>query len=349
MGFEILLTVLFVLLLANFVSLDLTISKMKKDRLNIDVVAAIVAIETAVKKLSEKLRCETQSLSDYKQRLKRLEKRIDILEEGHPDTDIDYGEVDDHGEVVCVWFEGKKYVPEDKRNDIDYVKTDGDGNILAVWFHGKKFIPEDKKDEDTYTFYADGRVVAETTRPDPHPESRYKCSDCVRFRRERIDGKWRGICSVDNVIMSDDEQYICDKFRLYKPTCEITKPEETRCCATCQFYRPGEGHTCALCYWLNVTKTRAATPESACHNYEKAYAATKGEVDHLYTQYKNMGGNGRAEELSKYIVKLNYLASDDECDELLKRVERLNRIYDAGLLSLSEYGEMLKGWMQNDT
>ena len=136
MSFEIFLTVLFVLLLVNFVILDYTVSKMKKDRLNIDVVAAIVAIETAVKKLNEKLRCETQSLSDYKQRLKRLEKRIDILEEDHPDTDIDYGEVDDHGKVVCVWFEGKKYVPEDKR------------------------------DENTSTFYADNKVVAETTKSD---------------------------------------------------------------------------------------------------------------------------------------------------------------------------------------
>jgi hypothetical protein len=251
MGFEILLTVLFILLLINLVILDCKLSKMKKDRLNLDVVAAIVAIETAVKKLNEKLRCETQSLSDYKQRLKKLEKRIDILEEGHPD------EVDDQSNVVCVWF------------------------------HGKKYVPEDKRDENTSTFYADNKVVAETSRPDPQPESRYKCSDCVRFRRERIDGKWYGICSVDNDLVSDDKQYICDKFRIYRPT--------------------------------------------------------------EYYVSKNMGGNGKAEELPKYIVKLNYLASDTECDELLKRVERLNRIYDAGLMSLSEYGERLKEWMQNDS
>lgn len=257
MTFEMLVALFLLLLLANFIYLDCTVSKMKKDRLNLDVVAAIVAIETAVKKLNEKLRCETQSLSDYKQRLKRLEKRIDILENGHPDSDIDYCEVDD------------------------------DNNAVAVWFEGKKYVPEDKRDENTSTFYADNKVVAETSRPDPQPESRYTCSDCVRFRRERIDGKWYGLCSVDNDLVSDDKQYICDKFRIYRPT--------------------------------------------------------------EYYVSKNMGGNGRAEELPKYIVKLNYLASDTECDEILKRVERLNRIYDAGLMSLSEYGERLKELMQNDS
>ena len=236
------------------------IDKMKdENKLSIETIASIIALEKAMKKLNEALRTESRSLSNYKQRLRCLERRIDILESGHPDSEF------------------------------DYATTDDDGNALEVWFNGKKYVPEDKLDEDAMTVYADGRIVAETTRPD------------------------------------------------------------VRCCATCQYYRPGEGHTCALCYWLNVTKTSAATPESACHNYEKAYAATKGEVDHLYTQYKNMGGNGRAEELSKSIVKLNYLASDAECDELLKRVERLNRIYDAGLMSLSEYGERLKELKQNDS
>lgn len=179
MGFEIFLTVLYILLLVNFVILDCKLSKMEKDRLNLDVVAAIVAIEKAVKKLNEKLRYETQSLSDYKQRLKRLEKRIDILEEGHPDTDIDYGTVDDDGNVTEVWFKGKRYVPEDKRNDVDYTQTDGNGNTLAVWFHGKKYVPEDKRDEDTVTFYADGKVAAvETTRP----EEKRCCATCQHYR-----------------------------------------------------------------------------------------------------------------------------------------------------------------------
>lgn len=136
MGFEILLTVSFVLLVLNFISLDITVSKMKKDRLNLDVVTAITALEMATKKLNEKLKYETQSLSDYKQRLKQLEKRLDILEEGHPDSDIDYGTVDDNGNITEVWFEGKRYVPEDKRN------------------------------EDTNKLYADNKVVAEITRPE---------------------------------------------------------------------------------------------------------------------------------------------------------------------------------------
>lgn len=236
------------------------INKLKdENEFHIESIGSIIALEKAMKKLNEALRTESRSLSDYKQRLRSLEKRIDILESGHPNSEFDYAITDDHD------------------------------NIVEVWVDGKKYILEDKPDSDVMKLYADNKVVAETTRPD------------------------------------------------------------VKCCATCQHYRLGEGHTCALCYWLNVTKTRADTPESACHNYEKAYSANKGEVDHLYTQYKNMSGNGRAEELPKYIVKLNYLASDDECDELLKRVERLNRIYDAGLMSLSEYGERLKEWMQNDS
>lgn len=218
------------------------IDKLKEEnKLNIDMIGSIIALEKAVKKLNEAL--------------KTHEQRLDILEADHPDTDIDYGEVDD------------------------------DANVIAVWFNGKKYVPEDKKDEDTNTFYADNKAVS-----------------------------------------------------------------ETHCCATCQYYRPDSGYsTCEFSSWLHVTKKYATMSDSACHNYEKAYSATKGEVDHLYTQYKNMGGNGRAEELPTYVVKLNYLASDTECDELLKRVERLNRIYNAGLMSLSEYGERLKEWMQNDT
>jgi len=227
------------------------IDKLKEeDKLNIDMIGSIIALEKAMKKLNEALRSHDRRLDDQLHELSNIKERLDILESGHPDMDIDYGEVDDQGEVVCVWFNGKKYVPEDKSA------------------------------EDTNTFYSDNKVVAETTRP----ESRYTCADCVRFRRERIDGKWRGVCSVDNVAMSGDELYICDKFRIYRPTE----------------------------YYVN----------------------------------KNMGGNGKAEELPKHIVKLNYLASDDECDELLKHFERLNRIYDIGLISLSEYDERLKELMQ---
>lgn len=235
------------------------IDKLKEeDKLNIETIGSIIALEKAMKKLNAALKIHEHRLDHERDEIYGINKRLDILEEGHPDTDIDYGEVDDHGEVVCVWFEGKKYVPEDKRA------------------------------EETNTFYADNKVVAETT-----------------------------------------------------------KPEETRCCATCQHYRPESGYsTCDLSTWWHVTKKHATMADSACNNYEKAYAATKGEVDYPYVQYKNMSGNGRAAEEAKYIVKLNYLASDTECDELLKRVERLNRIYDAGLLSLSEYGEMLKEWMQ---
>lgn len=230
------------------------IDKLKEeDKLNIETIGSIIVLEKAVKKLNEALKIHEHRLDHARDDIYGINERLDILEEGHPDTDIDYGEVDDQSNVVCVWF------------------------------HGKKYVPEDKRDENTSTFYADNKVVDETTRP----ESRYTCADCVRFRRERVDGKWYGICSVDNDLVSDDKQYICDKFRIYRPT--------------------------------------------------------------EYYVSKNMGGNGRAEELPKYIIKLNYLASDTECDELLKRVERLNRIYDAGLMSLSEYGERLKELMQNDS
>lgn len=237
------------------------IDKLKEeDKLNIDMIGSIIALEKAMKKMNEALKIHEFRLDHQRDERYAIKKRLDILEAGHPDTYIDYGTVDD------------------------------DGNIIEVWFEGKRYVPEDKRDENTSTFYANNKVVAETTRP-----------------------------------------------------------EETRCCATCRHYRPESDHTCTIRSWLQVTKARANEAASVCNNYKKAYAATKGEVDHLYAQYKNMGGNGRAEELSKYIVKLNYLASDDERDELLKRVERLNRIYDAGLMSLSEYGDRLKEWMQNDS
>ena len=78
------------------------------------------------------------------------QKRLDILEEGHPDSEIDYGTVDN------------------------------DGNITEVWFEGKRYVPEDKRDEDNVAFYADGRVVAETTRP----EEKRCCATCQHYRPE---------------------------------------------------------------------------------------------------------------------------------------------------------------------
>lgn len=75
------------------------------------------------------------------------QKRLDILESGHPDSDFDYGALDDHDEVVELWLNGKKYVPEDKR------------------------------DADSMTVYADGRIMAETTKPE---EKRY-CATCKYY------------------------------------------------------------------------------------------------------------------------------------------------------------------------
>lgn len=79
--------------------------------------AAIRVLEGTIKKLN----------SGYRE----LERRIDILESGHPDSDFDYAETDD------------------------------DGNVLEIWFNGKKYVSEDKRDEDVAVFYADDRIVAE--------------------------------------------------------------------------------------------------------------------------------------------------------------------------------------------
>ena len=120
----------------------------KEDKLGIETIGSIIALEKAMKKLNEALRTESRSLSDYKRRLRCLERRIDILESGHPDSEF------------------------------DYATTDDDGNALEVWFNGKKYVPEDKRSEDTNTFYADNKVVAETTRP----EEKRCCATCKHYR-----------------------------------------------------------------------------------------------------------------------------------------------------------------------
>lgn len=151
MGFEILLMVLFFLLLANFIALDLSVSKMKKDnKSNIEMIGLIIALEKAMKKLNAALKSHDRRLDNHLHEISDIKDRLDILESGHPDSDIDYAALDDHDEVVCVWFEGKKYVPEDKRA------------------------------EETNTFYADNKVVAETTRPE---ETRC-CATCQHYRPE---------------------------------------------------------------------------------------------------------------------------------------------------------------------
>lgn len=76
------------------------------------------------------------------------QKRLDILEADHPDDEIDYGTVDD------------------------------DGNITEVWFNGKRYVPEDKRDEDAIKIYADNKVMAETTRP----EEKRCCATCRHYR-----------------------------------------------------------------------------------------------------------------------------------------------------------------------
>jgi len=122
----------------------------KEDKLGIETIGSIIALEKAMKKLNEALRSHDRRLDDQLHELSNIKERLDILESGHPDSDIDYGEVDD------------------------------DANVIAVWFNGKKYIPEDKLDENTSTFYADNKVVAETTRPE---ETRC-CATCQHYRPE---------------------------------------------------------------------------------------------------------------------------------------------------------------------
>jgi len=99
MTFEMLVALFLLLLLVNFIYLDCTISKMKKDRLKLDVVAAIIALEKAVKKLNEALKIHEHRLDHERDEIYGINKRLDILEEDHPDSDIDYGTVDDHDDV----------------------------------------------------------------------------------------------------------------------------------------------------------------------------------------------------------------------------------------------------------
>lgn len=128
------------------------IDKLKEEnKLNIEMVGSIIVLEKAMKKLNAALKIHEYRLDHERDEIYGINKRLDILEEGHPDTDIDYGEVDD------------------------------DGNVIAVWFEGKKYVPEDKRDEDTVTFYADGRVVTvESTKP----EEKRCCATCQHYRPE---------------------------------------------------------------------------------------------------------------------------------------------------------------------
>lgn len=113
------------------------INKLKdENELNIEMIGSIVALEKAMKKLNEALRIHEHRLDHQRDDIYGIQRRLDILEANHPDSDIDYATLDDRDEVV------------------------------EVWFNGKKYIPEDKLDGDTVAFYADGRIVAETTRPD---------------------------------------------------------------------------------------------------------------------------------------------------------------------------------------
>lgn len=127
------------------------IDKLKEeDKLNIDIIGSIITLEKAMKKLNAALKIHDRRLDNHLHEISDIKDRLDILESGHPDSDIDYATLDDHDEVVEVWFEGKKYVPEDTRA------------------------------EETNTFYADNKVVAETTRPE---ETRC-CATCQYYRPE---------------------------------------------------------------------------------------------------------------------------------------------------------------------
>ena len=214
--------------------LNYKISKLKEDNeLSIETISSIIALEKAVKKLNEALKIHEFRLDHQRDERYAIKKRLDILEAGHPDTDIDYGTVDD------------------------------DGNIIEVWFEGKRYVPEDKRDEDTTTLYADNKVVAETTRPD------------------------------------------------------------VRCCATCKHYWPGVNHTCNMNPFKWVSSKNAA-----CNKYEEASKPV--EYIRYDRMYKALGGDGATEES-------------------LKRIKKLNYIYNTGLISMAEYRRRWEELMQNDT
>lgn len=125
------------------------IDKLKKDnKLSIETIGSIITLEKAMKKLNEALKIHEHRLDHERDDIYGIQRRLDILEANHPDDEINYGTVDD------------------------------DGNITEVWFEGKRYVPEDKRDEDTVAFYADGRVVAKTTRP----EEKRCCATCQHYR-----------------------------------------------------------------------------------------------------------------------------------------------------------------------
>ena len=114
------------------------------------LVRYIMLLKEAEKKLNAALKIHEHRLDHQRDDIYGIQRRLDILEANHPDDEIDYGTVDD------------------------------DGNITEVWFEGKRYVPEDKRDGDTVAFYADGRVMTETTRP----EEKRCCATCQHYRPE---------------------------------------------------------------------------------------------------------------------------------------------------------------------
>jgi hypothetical protein len=150
MGYAGVFLLIMMLVLTGFTSLLLgwivyKTYELKKDvnRFETDY-AQVYALEEAVKKLNRALRSHDRRLDNHLHEISDIKNRLDILESGHPDTDIDYGEVDDDN---------------------------------AVWLDGKKYVPADKRDDDTITLYADNKVVAETTKPDAKC-----CATCKYYR-----------------------------------------------------------------------------------------------------------------------------------------------------------------------
>lgn len=119
-------------------------------------VASIIALKEAARKLNAASKIHEHRLDHERDEIYGIQKRLDILESGHPDMDIDYGEVDD------------------------------DANVIAVWFNGKKYVPEDKQDEDCIKIYADNKVIAETAHMANAARSEEKrcCATCRHYRPE---------------------------------------------------------------------------------------------------------------------------------------------------------------------